>query len=74
MRLEDDVLLLDEMPEVWPHARLVRKAPGVFDVASLPIEISFAEDAAGGDANTMHVKAPALLGDSIPKVFKRGNA
>ncbi len=63
------------MPEVWPHTRLVRKASGVFDVASLPIEISFAEDAVGGDANTMHVKAPALLGDSsIPKVFKRGNA
>jgi len=74
VRLEGDVLLLDGMPEVWPHARLVRKAPGVFDVASLPIEISFTEDVAGGGPNTMHLKAPALLGDSIPKVFKRGNA
>jgi len=71
VRLEGNVLVLDGMPEVWPHTRLVWTAPGVFDVASLPIEISFAEDAAGGGADTMMVRAPALLGDSIPTVFKR---
>lgn len=71
VRREDDGLLLDGMPEVWPHTRLVRKAPDVFDVASLPIEIHFAMDSAEGGADTMTVRAPALLGGSIPTVFER---
>lgn len=67
----DDGLLLDGMPEVWPRTRLVWKTAHEFDVASLPIEISFATEAAEGRADTMNVKAPALLGGSIPTVFKR---
>ena len=59
------------MPEAWPGTQLIGKTLHVFDVASLPIEISFATDAAEGHADTMTVRAPALLGGSIPTVFKR---
>ena len=71
VHLKDHGLLLDGMPEVWPRTRLVSAAVGVFDVASLPIEISFADDGTGGRPNTMTVRAPALLGGSVPTVFKR---
>jgi energy-coupling factor transporter ATP-binding protein EcfA2 len=70
VRLGDTGLLLDGMPEVWPDTRLVPTGPSVFDVASLPIEISFGGDTAGG-ADTMTVGAPEFLGGSIPKAFER---
>jgi len=71
VRLGGAGLLLDGMPEVWPGARLVPKGRGAFDVASLPIEISFAGEAAGGGADTMTVAAPEFLGGGIPKHFER---
>lgn len=71
VRLENHALLLEGMPEVWPGTRLVPTAPGVFDVASLPIEISFTHDAAGDGATMMTVRAPTLLGGRLPTVFKR---
>jgi len=71
VQLEDTGLLLTGMPEVWPRTRLVPITQGVFDVASLPIEISFADDAAGGGTDTMTVRAPEFLGGHIPTVFKR---
>jgi thymidylate kinase len=70
VHLGDTGLLLDGMPEVWPDTRLVPTGPSVFDVASLPIEISFGGDTAGG-ADTMTVGAPEFLGGSIPKAFER---
>lgn len=71
VQLEDTGLLLNGLPEVWPRTRLVPISPDVFDVASLPIEISFADDAAGGRTDTMTVRAPEFLGGRIPTVFKR---
>jgi hypothetical protein len=68
--MEGGSLLLDGMPEVWPQAQLVEKAPGVFDVASLPIEINFAEDAAG-TIDTMRVTGPEMIGGDVTNVFKK---
>src|SRR4051794_11625620 len=62
--LEGDSLLLDGMPEVWPRTRLIEKASGVFEVASLPIEIGFAGDVAG-TVNTMSVTGPEFLGGGV---------
>jgi thymidylate kinase len=70
IHLEHDSLFLDGMPEVWPRTRLIPTTSGVFEVASLPIEIRFAEDAAGA-IDTLHVTGPDMLDGSITNTFKR---
>jgi len=67
--LKEGSLLLDGLPEVWPHARLLPKAPSVFDVASLPIEVSFEADAAE-DTVTMTVVGPHLFGGEVVGTFR----
>jgi len=68
--LEQGSLLLDGLPEVWPRARLLPKAPSLFEVASLPIEVSFEVDAAE-DTGTMTVAGPHLFGGAVAGRFEK---
>ncbi len=68
--LEQGSLLLDGLPEVWPRARLLPKALSVFEVASLPIEVSFEVDAAE-DTGTMTVAGPHLFGGAVAGRFEK---
>ncbi len=67
---EQGSLLLDGLPEVWPRARLLPKAPSVFEVASLPIEVSFEVDAAENTV-TMTVVGPHLFGGEVAGRFEK---
>jgi hypothetical protein len=70
VHLEAGILLLDGMPETWPHSRLIPRGSDVFDIASFPIGIRFTESAAG-TVDAMIVTGPRFLGSSIPNVFEK---
>jgi len=71
--LEQGSLLLDGPPGVWPRARLLPKAPSVFDVASLPIEVSFAINVVK-DSGTMTIAGPRLFGGKVAGRFEKESA
>src|SRR5262249_16317068 len=41
VRLAERDLVLDGMPHVWPHTRLVPTAPNTFAVEGLPFQVTF---------------------------------
>lgn len=68
--LEDGHLLVDGLPETWPRNRLLpTPRQGIFDVASLPFEVIFAEGASG--RITLTAQGPELLGGKVDCTLMR---
>ena len=55
---------------LWPHNRLLPKAPGVFEAESWPLELDF-EDDGDGIVARMRAVGPALGRGRIDGVFGR---
>jgi len=73
LAVEDGVLLLDGVPQIWPRTPLLPQGANTFVLASLPFSVTFEEDA-GGQITQMHITGPALLGGRLPTVCKRDEA
>ena len=70
VRWENNDLLVDGLPLVWPENRLVPIAENRFAVESFPFTVEFEEDGLGGIA-TMIVTGAALLSGTIDTIFVR---
>jgi len=64
VRLEDDHLVIDGLPQVWPHTRLTATSAHTFDIDSLPFAVTFATDSAGV-VDRMIVTGPELLSGNV---------
>jgi thymidylate kinase len=64
VRLENDYLVVDGLPQVWPHTRLTATSAHTFDIDSLPFAITFATDSAGV-VDRMIVTGPELLSGTV---------
>jgi hypothetical protein len=45
--LENNQLVVDGLPQVWPHTRLTATSAYTFDIDSLPFALTFATDIVG---------------------------
>jgi hypothetical protein len=64
VRLENDQLVVDGLPQVWPHTRLTATSAHTFDIDSLPFAVTFATDGAGV-VDRMIVTGPEMLSGNI---------
>jgi hypothetical protein len=60
VRLENEHLVVDGLPQVWPHTRLTATSAHTFAIDSLPFVITFTTDSAGV-VDRMIVTGPDLL-------------
>ncbi len=67
---ENNALIIDGMPQVWPRTRLIPRSRNVFDIESLPFQVTFAEDA-HGTISGMKVTGPELLFGNVDRFFVR---
>lgn len=70
VHLEDGELFLDGVPHIWPRNRLIARTGNVFDVESLPLEVTFAEGASGS-VERMILTGPELLSGPVNTVFEK---
>jgi thymidylate kinase len=70
VRLEDDRLVIDGMPQVWPHTGLTAIAANTFAIDSFPWTVVFATDRAGA-VDQMMVSGPALLFGAAPGLLAK---
>jgi hypothetical protein len=70
VELLDGNLSLDGVPEIWPHNRLLPEGDTLFAVESLPLDVTFADDASGV-AVSLAVTGPAFLGGSVTRTYAR---
>ncbi len=68
--LENEHLIVDGIPQVWPRTRLIPQRGNMFAVESLPFEATFEEDARGV-VTKMRVTGPELLFGTVNRLFVR---
>ncbi|MBP1994566.1 hypothetical protein [Paenibacillus eucommiae] len=65
IQFESGNLITDGLPQVWTKSKLIPKSPNVFEVQSLPFQVSFVED----DGIRMYLTGPVLLDGPVDYKF-----
>jgi hypothetical protein len=65
VQLDGDRLVIDGLPQVWPHTGLRATSPNAFSIDSFPWTVVFSTDRAGA-VERMIVSGPELLFGSAP--------
>ena len=68
--LEENCLIVDGIPQVWPRTRLIPESRYRFAVESLPFQITFEKDA-NEIVTGMRVTGPELLFGTVDRLFVR---
>jgi len=68
--VENGVLFLDDVPQIWPRTPLLPRGGNTFALESLPFSVTFEEDISGR-ITRMRVTGPALLGGQLPPLYLR---
>ena len=66
--LDNGGLVVDGLPHVWPRSRLILRSDITFDVESLPLAVTFVDDAFGTTSG-MVVSGPELLLGKVDAVL-----
>lgn len=56
-------------PSIWPHTRLLYLSPGVFQVESLPIQLTFLSD-----PDRLHITGPELFSGPVERLLLKVTA
>ena len=67
---ENEHLIVDGMPNVWPRTRLIPLSRNGFAIESLPFQVTFEEDAYGVITG-MKATGPELLFGTVDRLFVR---
>jgi hypothetical protein len=70
VQLENNSLIIDGVPQVWPRTGLIPRIRTTFAVESLPFLVTF-EEGARGVIDRMKITGPELLSGTVDCIFRR---
>jgi len=70
VQLENNSLIIDGVPQVWPRTGLIPRVRTTFAVESLPFLVTF-EEGARGVIDRMNITGPELLSGTVDCIFRR---